>query len=323
VSTRPTEKGLATITAFSELFGLHYLDRKPIRDFLYGKDRSLFLKLFDAERNGLISITINPPESRRAPVQNTETEPLARTVHLFLDEKRFFHFLVPSIDTQRDRYPDSRRRWDELRIEVLKIMLEKHLFPALLDEMKRELLKASREAALEEISSSFAAKLQVGPYQAPVDNTREYYKALLLNTPKPTRFRTAVGIYQASSEREPMYLCLVDSDGLLRMHTVVPDVLSLPKKHEAIKKFIVEHEPQLVVLNSSAGSLSLQLLNSLEKTLLAEIQEQVREKRRMKMAGQSRDSDDEEDEEEEDRFRPYSPSVRPCPPSFPLSLTRV
>ena len=34
VSTRPTEKGLATITPFHELFGLHFLDRKPVADLL-------------------------------------------------------------------------------------------------------------------------------------------------------------------------------------------------------------------------------------------------------------------------------------------------
>lgn len=66
VSTRPTPKGISSINPFHAFFGKHYIDRKPINDFLWGKtiDRTLFLELLDAEKDGLITVTIDAPQVR-------------------------------------------------------------------------------------------------------------------------------------------------------------------------------------------------------------------------------------------------------------------
>ncbi len=61
ISSRPTEKGLADITPFSEYFGLLYIDRKPLRDFYLGNDRTMFIRMVEAERLGLITLFIDPP----------------------------------------------------------------------------------------------------------------------------------------------------------------------------------------------------------------------------------------------------------------------
>lgn len=306
LSTRPTEKGLAVITAYNELFGLHYLDRKPIRDFFYGRDKSLFLRLHDAERNGLITITINLPESTGSAVMNTEADPYAKTVHLFLGEKKFFHFFVPSLEKHRDANPESRQGWDHLRMEVLKMVFEKHLFPMLLKEMKRDLIKHAREAALEEVSTNFAAKLQLGPYIPPITNTREHYKNLLVNSPHPTTHRKALGIFLSNNLREPIFMCYVDAEGVLKSHSLIPAVLSQSKKNDHIQKFIFEHEPEIIVLNASAGMASKTFQSLLEKSLLPELDKKVREKRRLKYDNQYRDDEDEVDDEDN---APYNPSV--------------
>jgi hypothetical protein len=85
VTTRPTEKGVQAISPFSEWFGLHMLVEKPLKQFFdhhhncYGPSgsgginamcvmrtgesgRSLFLRLVEAEKLGLIKIDISLPE---------------------------------------------------------------------------------------------------------------------------------------------------------------------------------------------------------------------------------------------------------------------
>lgn len=87
VSTRPTEKGLQALAAATspfaaDIFGLHYIQGKPLKEFYqykhncYGpsgagglpglcvmrtgeQGRSFFLRLIEAERLGLITIAID------------------------------------------------------------------------------------------------------------------------------------------------------------------------------------------------------------------------------------------------------------------------
>ncbi len=63
VSSRPTERGLTAITPFCEYFGLHYVDRKPLREFYSGADRTMFIRMVEAERLGLITLSIDPPSA--------------------------------------------------------------------------------------------------------------------------------------------------------------------------------------------------------------------------------------------------------------------
>lgn len=56
VSTNPTSRGKEEIDAFHPLYGLHYLSRKDLSDFLTGEDRTQWLKIEKGKvRPGLIS----------------------------------------------------------------------------------------------------------------------------------------------------------------------------------------------------------------------------------------------------------------------------
>jgi transcriptional accessory protein Tex/SPT6 len=60
ISTEPTEVGRSQITPFNELFGLHWLQNKSVRELLepeYADERTTFLRLLQAEQDGLINIT--------------------------------------------------------------------------------------------------------------------------------------------------------------------------------------------------------------------------------------------------------------------------
>lgn len=45
VSTTPTAKGKEEIDAFHPLYGLHYLERKPVTEFSMGSDRTQWLQI--------------------------------------------------------------------------------------------------------------------------------------------------------------------------------------------------------------------------------------------------------------------------------------
>jgi transcriptional accessory protein Tex/SPT6 len=63
ISTKPTELGIENINPFSELFGVHFLKQKPLKDFLTGttSDRYLYARLARAKSEGLLEIQINYP----------------------------------------------------------------------------------------------------------------------------------------------------------------------------------------------------------------------------------------------------------------------
>lgn len=63
ISTKPTELGIENIHPFSELFGLHFLKHKPLKDFLSGSisDRYAYARLVKAKSDGLLEININYP----------------------------------------------------------------------------------------------------------------------------------------------------------------------------------------------------------------------------------------------------------------------
>jgi transcription elongation factor SPT6 len=63
LSTKPTELGIENIHPFSELFGLHFLKQKPLKDFLNGtaSDRYAYARLARAKSEGLIEMQINYP----------------------------------------------------------------------------------------------------------------------------------------------------------------------------------------------------------------------------------------------------------------------
>lgn len=45
MSTNPTDKGKEEIDAFHPLYGLHYLNRKQMTEFLTGADRTQWLQI--------------------------------------------------------------------------------------------------------------------------------------------------------------------------------------------------------------------------------------------------------------------------------------
>lgn len=63
ITTQPTAAGLDQINPFHEMFGLHMLDRRPLREFFEskGSGRYMYARLMQAKSQGLIEVKIMIP----------------------------------------------------------------------------------------------------------------------------------------------------------------------------------------------------------------------------------------------------------------------
>eukprot|EP01034_Spumella_vulgaris_P023707 gene23707-29953_t len=292
VSSTPTEKGLSVITPFHEYFGLHMLDRKPLREMHVGGDRTLFIRLVEAEKIGLITLTIDPPRK-----QDT-SEP---------DLSKLFLILMPLFLPLKAAADPNRQTWDAVRLHILQVCLEKHLLPSLQLEFRRDLLRVGRETIVEESASSFERMLQVGPHRVPNPDSREYVKDLLRSCPGRPNYSTVAAICQSSSGNEPLFMAFVNKDGVLRSHDLLP-VQAASQKMDRIKQFIVANKPDLIVLNASGGYSSRTLSMHIEKNILREVGELLETQHKQQMEQREANGYAHRDEDE-DEFVPYKAQV--------------
>lgn len=269
VSTRPTTKGLTVITPFNELFGLHYIERKPLSDFYSNKDKTLFVRLEEAQSQGLIEVTINPPEYKTA-----ADGKYAVDIDFFLTTLKLPVQYLPSISPVDDMYPHARPSYDTLRLNTLQMCIKNFLIPFFITESKRELLRLGREAVIEEACVNFSKILSVGPYCPPEADPIEATKKLLTSCPRRPYYGSVMSIYLTVGDRQPVFMAFVDKNGVLRSHDLIPERI-LSSKKQILTNFMLECQPDLIVINSSGGFASRSTLNLIEKELIREVSMQL------------------------------------------------
>ena len=171
ISTRPTKKGAngaLAINPFSPLFGIHYLDKKELTDFYVGRDRTLFLRILEAEKQGLITVRFEWPMMYDDRKQRWEPDKKP-----FLSDAGLMKIMMPSVHPRDDANPPIRELWDNERIKILELLIVNHLLPSLQQECRRELERIGKEAIVEEAAANFEAMLAVGPYRIPAMNSRQ------------------------------------------------------------------------------------------------------------------------------------------------------
>lgn len=311
ISTRPTPKGVGIINPFNELFGLHYLNKKPVKDFYVGKDRTLFIRLLEAKSQGLIEVTIHPPE-RDAKID----------LEAFLLPTGILATFLPKIPDTEDPNVFTRPGYDEFRKNVLNECFQTHLIPLLIAEVKRDLLRVGREAIIEESAAKFEKMLSHGPFRpAPFEDNQSgslYFgnndiKNLLSSCPLRPFYGTVMSIYLSAGERQPIFMAYVDKNGVLRAHETLPEK-ALNTKGERLRSFILEHLPDVIVLNASGGMASRGTESMLAKNTLREVERTLevkrRERKQLREHKFGRYDDDEEDDDDDDSLpKSYKPSV--------------
>ena len=171
ISTRPTKEGAngaLAINPFSPLFGIHYLEKKELTDFYVGRDRTLFLRILEAEKQGLIKVMFDWPMIKDERKQRWEPDKKP-----FLSDAGLMKIMMPSVHPRDDVSPQTRELWDNERIKILELLVVNHLLPSLQQECRRELERIGKEAIVEEAAANFEAMLAAGPYRVPAMNTRQ------------------------------------------------------------------------------------------------------------------------------------------------------
>jgi hypothetical protein len=313
VSTRPTPKGKATITPFHELFGLHFLDRKPLRDFFAGADRTLYIRLAEAEREGLITITFDLPLVRKIlPRTNPDgtigeaREEEVPDLTVFLSELKMAVNFMPTVGVNEDIHPESRPSWDRERLVNLQNCLDHYLCPSLEQEVRRELIRIGKEAIVQQAAQNFSAMLAVGPYVPPYQDFRERIRDTLRACPDRPFHGTVAAIFVSQTRQDPLCMAYVNKDGVLRAHDLLP-TQAMNQKDDRIKRFLIENRPDLVVINASGAGASRSTAIVIEKSILKEVEEEVKRRefarREGRMEGVAYADDDEE-------YVPYKAQVR-------------
>lgn len=275
VSTHPTPKGLSVITPFSEYFGLHLLHRKPLADFYRGSDRTMFIKLVEAERLGLIVVNINAAQKRADESSSNSNEMVPDLKPFLSSDLRLMLQFLPSKPVAEDPHAEFRPSWDRERLICLQMCVEHYLCPALQKEFRRDLIRLGKEAIVDEAARNFSKMLAIGPYVPPYQDSRERVKDLLRGCPNRPFYGTVAAIFVSVGRQEPLCMAYVNKDGVLRAHDLVP-AQAMNQKNDRIKKFLVENRPDLVVINASGASASRSTCLTVEKNILKEVEEEIR-----------------------------------------------
>lgn len=274
LSTTPTPKGLEEITPLHELFGLHYLDRKPVQDFFYDDDRTLYAKLRKAQQDGFLNITLNAPAIRQDRLDSSTGEIVD---HWAPDieglREKFEQFYQPSTPETSADDPDVRHSWDEERRKILDDAIVKHMFPALKAELHRRLAQKARETIIEEATANFQKLLSVGRCYKPTITRHE----LLTANTDISLLPSVVVVYVGDEANNATYLVHLTSRGVVTAHHIIPRTTRDRRKNE-LRDFLKSARPDAIVVNTSwQGRSMFHLLNhEVISEVRAELERDVR-----------------------------------------------
>jgi len=245
VSTLPTQKGRTEIDFFHPLHGLQYIQRKPVLDFLHSGDRTQFLKIVKAERDGFLTYTIHPPERVR------EVEDNRGEFHekWELDLQVFLRGFESKWTGEPSKIPSDYvpSRWEKERRAVLEEALVNFILPKLEDELRGELLQKAREEVVREAAKALFYRVSVGPF-------RRAEVSLEQRLLKPQHNVKAVGIAcnDAFGKSNSAFAASLYPNGTIQ------DIYQFPERDteetkKKLKRFLMDSRPDVIVINTGGG----------------------------------------------------------------------
>jgi transcriptional accessory protein Tex/SPT6 len=299
ISTRPTPAGKTAITPFSQFFGIHYLEQKPIKLFFQKEGLMQFMNIIEAESLGLIEVLVNPPQKLVANKLSTDLDPFF---------SGFFHLFMPREPATMAQNPAARQSWDMIRLNVLGTIVEKYLIPFLKSDLRSELLRRGKEVISDAVAKEFEKRLNLGPCEPFYEDNREFITRKLLSCPERFVYSKVAGLYAGTDKNSGLCMACVDSNGVLLAHQTIASQ-SMGQKKDKIKAFLYDNRPDLVVINSGGGGLSREIHRLIMKEILDEISETVELDRQLRRSQASQGILDLDEEDEELNVK-YSPNVR-------------
>lgn len=275
VTTAPTDKGMREITPFSQHFGLHIISRKPLSDFQDAKGLIFFMRLVEAEQMGLIKLFIDNPlidQGERGFSSASASASTAFNVKFF-DRMKLYQLFRSSIHPESDPFPESRKLLDTARMNLLSVIVDKHLVPLIVKDIREDLIRKGKEQILDETATNFENLLSVGPY-FDVALAREFKAKLLLECPVRPRCHTIAGLF-VSSEYDSIDVVAIDKEASLIATAFMPSLNTIDWE-EKLKLFLFQHRPSLIVINVSGGMKSERVKGIIEKKIIHEVNETIR-----------------------------------------------
>ena len=246
------------------MFGLHYLDKKPVYEFKHGEAKVWYTRLLRAEREGLIRITLSTPTVRN---ENGEE---AIDIEEFLKPAgsssvpRLLELFLPSSE------PDSeiREDWDRQRRAVVKEMLLDIAIPAALKELHRDLLRDAKEAIMQQAADKYCKLINVAPFRKKSLSLEH----LLQKRQDPV---SVLSIVVSPSPKDSTVMAFVDESGVLRRHDLVPSTVK-GQLNERIEIMMKSCRPTLILINTSGLNVCRAMKARVQKSIVPRVDEDIR-----------------------------------------------
>lgn len=210
--TEATAKGRDEIDEFHYCHGLQYIARMPVLEIF--KSGDLWLRLTRAEKEGLVTISV---VNEKAQDLIDPMEPI---------------FLLSNSDADEE--------WQTQRHQILEEAVNSLMIPSFENELKRDLLVASREVVVKRCGESIKSRLSVRPYE-PADAVDP----------------CIVSIWVDSSRDSIAHIVALDENGEMIDKTEAyckREVKYIQSLSATLLQFLTEHsKTHVVVINVSAG----------------------------------------------------------------------
>ena len=313
LTTRPTKKGLDTIDAFHDYFGIQLIHNKPIKDHFPMDEKEAaekkanlgmeerkeldaemkrrernsclqYLHLLKAEQTHDVSIHIHMPFKEESDEWYSDDKQYAKRENQ--DLSSFTEILERAcmpLETDTDEWNEERRK-----------VLHQAIFNLLLPQFEAELRRELREAAIKEGVAAAAEHLHEMAMEGPY---RPHHLAHTENRfLHPTGDLPMVGISLASDSKDATYLSSVTHRGEFNDHLAIPSGTRVDsgKNRENVIKFLLQSRPAAVLVGTSGGFQSRMLARKMTE-LVNEAVSRWNNRRIQR--------EDEDDEEFEERQR--------------------
>jgi transcription elongation factor SPT6 len=302
LSTTPTAKGVDTISAFHDLFGLHMLKDKPLSQFRNTEGGPLlFVKLMRAQKEGLISVTIDVPQIS---LDDGET---IDDLDIFLNYATSGGYSMRQIWLPTGSSGAVAKEWDSVRDRILREALSAHLLPAFKKEFTRELTRKGKEAIIDEAALNYRKLVTVGPYRLRAADPAKETRQFLLNKLEAL---SIVAVNLPQSSQEDASISAIDRSGKVIKSDLIPArSIKAKQLRERIKEFIKLMSPMVIVINSSSGRMGRSMKNTIERNMVPQIVEEKRADARRLRNAQQDAMDTAEFDDDDDDFFDYKPDV--------------
>jgi transcription elongation factor SPT6 len=291
LTTRPTKKGIETIDAFHDYYGLQLIRNKPVKEHFPMDEKESadkkaalgpeerkeldaemkrrerdsciqYLNLLKAEQTHDVSVHIHLPFKEEAEEWWTDdklfTDRELQDVGLFMNDLERAYMPLDA-DTEE---------WLEERRKVLRQAVFTFLLPQFEAETRRELRDAAIVVGVVAAAESLKAMAMEGPY-------RPHYLAHTQNRfLQPTGDLPMVGVCCSLDGKDAMYLASVNDRGEFNDHLAIPagTRLDTSGNRERVITFLLQSRPAAVLVGTSGGLESRMLSRKMNELVTEAVQ---------------------------------------------------